>query len=78
MTPKEHSEYLISIFISNQHQWYLNNLVDGIRISHAKKCAILLVKEQIKDESQYEFGNPILVAKRKEFLNEVIKELEKL
>lgn len=76
MTPKERASELISRFISIQDDWYLDNLVDGLRIAQAKKSATYLVNQQIKDEKPYEFGHPILVGKRIDFLNEVLKEIE--
>jgi len=48
MTPKEKAEELISKYLSNQNEWYLENLVDGLRISHAKKCALIAVDEIYK------------------------------
>jgi len=45
MTPKEKAEELVSKYITNQNSWYLENLVDGLRIAHAKQCAILAVNE---------------------------------
>ena len=36
MTPKEKAEELISKYIIVQDEWYLDKLVDGLRIAQAK------------------------------------------
>lgn len=47
-TPIEKANELISIFLINQNKWYLENLVDGLRIAQAKKCALISVDEILK------------------------------
>ena len=48
MTPKEKAQELVSKYISCQNKWYLENLIDGLRISQAKQCALIAVDEIIQ------------------------------
>jgi hypothetical protein len=73
MTPKEKAEELVSKYITNQNSWYLENLVDGLRIAHAKQCALIAVDEII-DEYQKIFPN----VNRRNYWDEVKQEIEKL
>ena len=50
MTPQEKAKELVSKYITNQNKWYLENLVDGIRISQAKQCALIAVDEILDDD----------------------------
>jgi uncharacterized protein (UPF0303 family) len=43
MTPKEKAKELVSKYITNQDSWYLENLVDGLRVAQAKQCALIAV-----------------------------------
>jgi hypothetical protein len=72
MTPKEKAQELVSKYITNQNSWYLENLVDGLRIAHAKQCALIAVNEI------YQANLKIHVAKRNIYWNEVIQEIENL
>ena len=71
MTPKEKAEELVNKYITNQNFWYLKNLVDGLRISQARKCAIIAVDEII-DLLCHDI-NPLF-----NYWFEVKKEIEKL
>jgi hypothetical protein len=53
MTPKEKAEELVSKYITNQNSWYLENLVDGLRIAHAKQCALIAVDEILQLRKGY-------------------------
>ena len=72
MTPKEKAEELVSKYITNQNSWYLENLVDGLRIAHAKQCALIAVNE-ILDNNLW-FNDEI----NNNYWFEVIQEIEKL
>ena len=48
MTPKEKAKELVSKYITNQNSWYLENLVDGLRVAQAKQCALIAVDEIIQ------------------------------
>jgi hypothetical protein len=74
MTPKEKAEELVSKYITNQNSWYLENLVDGLRIAHAKQCALIAVDE-IMDCTKNGLG---LTKFSKEYWQEVKQEIEKL
>jgi hypothetical protein len=75
MTSKEKAEELISKYISNQNSWYLENLVDGLKIAQAKKCALIAVDE-ILDLiiTIYDYDGEVL----EPYWKQVKKELEKL
>jgi hypothetical protein len=47
MTPKEKAEELVSRYITAQNKWFMENLIDGLRISHAKQCALIAVDQVI-------------------------------
>ena len=74
LTPKEKAEELVSKYITNQNSWYLENLVDGLRIAHAKQCALIAVDE-IMDCTKNGLG---LTKFSKEYWQEVKQEIEKL
>jgi hypothetical protein len=50
LSPKEKAKELVSKYITNQNSWYLENLVDGLRIAHAKQCAIIACEQIIESE----------------------------
>ena len=54
MKPKEKAQELISKFISVQDKWYIDNLVDGLRCSHAKQCALIAINEIINALETYD------------------------
>lgn len=76
MTPKEKAEELISKYIIVQDEWYLDKLVDGLRIAQAKRCALVSVDEilWVLDEIDYN----IHIDSRIKFYNKVKQEIEKL
>ena len=81
MTPKEKAEELVSKYITNQNSWYLENLVDGLRIAHAKQCALIAVDEILKSgiEIDYYFDKSIgYYLSYLEYYGEVKQEIEKL
>jgi len=75
--PKEKAEELVSKYITNQNSWYLENLVDGLRITHAKQCALIAVDEILEcypaqcPKESYEMEQHI-------FWQQVKTEIEKL
>jgi hypothetical protein len=76
MTPKEKAEKLISKYIIVQDEWYLDKLVDGLRISQAKRCALIAIDEILNLLNEIDYNtysdNEI------RFYNEVKQEIEKL
>jgi hypothetical protein len=71
LTPKEKAEELVSKYITNQNSWYLENLVDGLRIAHAKQCALIAVDEILKVSLSY-------AGRDYDYYQEVKQEIEKL
>jgi hypothetical protein len=74
MTPKEKAEELVSKYITNQNSWYLENLVDGLRIAHAKQCALIAVDEIIIALNYNQWQN----TKQIDYFIEVKQEIELL
>jgi hypothetical protein len=76
MTPEEKAEELISKYITNQNSWYLENLVDGLRIAQAKQCALISVDEilNVLDDAD----DLIYYRSKFNFWTEVKNELEKI
>ena len=77
MTAKDKAQELLSKYISVQDKWYFKDLVDGLRISHAKQCALLAVYEIIAANPH---SNPfnISVYSTMDFWLEVRNEIIKL
>lgn len=74
MTPKEKAEELISKYVTNQNVWYLENLVDGLRLKQAKYCALIAVDE-ILEETMERDGMRVI---NNPYWLEVKQEIEKL
>jgi hypothetical protein len=72
LTPKEKAKELISKYINIQNSWYLENLVDGLRIAQAKKCALINVNEM------YNMASELDNIKYMNYLTDVETEIEKL
>jgi hypothetical protein len=70
MTPKEKAEELVNKYITNQNFWYLKNLVDGLRISQAKQCALIAVDEILN-------GSRLFYIEEYKYWQEVKQEIEK-
>lgn len=73
MTPKEKAEELISKYIIVQDEWYLDKLVDGLRIAQAKRCALIAVDEILFIVSKYNDTQAEVA-----YWKEVKQEIEKL
>jgi hypothetical protein len=67
LTPEQKAKELISEYINIQNSWYLENLVDGLRIAQAKKCALEAIEFAI-NYSDFHI----------EYLQQVKTEIEKL
>jgi hypothetical protein len=77
MTPaKEKAEELVSKYITNQNSWYLENLVDGLRVAHAKQCALIAVDEMLEVLYSLSDASQNVVDKR-DYLELVKQEIEK-
>jgi len=76
MTPKEKAYELISKYLIIQDEWYLEKLVDGLRIAQAKKCALVAIDEVlfVLDEIDYNIHTDSGI----KFYNKVKQEIEKL
>lgn len=76
MTPKEKAEELISKYIIVQDEWYLDKLVDGLRIAQGKRCALIVINEilWLLNEIDYDTYSDNAII----FYNEVKQEIEKL
>jgi hypothetical protein len=72
LTPKEKAKELISKYINIQNSWYLENLVDGLRIAQAKKCALFNINEM------YNMASELDNVKYMNYLTDVKTEIEKL
>jgi hypothetical protein len=72
LTPKEKAKELISKYINIQNSWYLENLVDGLRIAQAKKCALINVNEM------YNMASELDNIKYMNYLTDVEIEIKKL
>jgi hypothetical protein len=70
LPPKQKAEKLISEYINIQNSWYLENLVDGLRIAQAKKCALIAIK--------FAKENPLNTNGYNKYLQQVETEIEKL
>ena len=79
MTPLEKAQELISKFISVQDKWYIDNLVDGLRCSHAKQCALIAVDEVlIEIRKIYDIYTEVNIISIYQYWAKVKKEIEKL
>jgi hypothetical protein len=76
MKPKEKAEELISKYIIVQDEWYLDKLVDGLRIAQAKRCALIAVDEilNLLDEIDFNYHTDSGI----KFYIEVKQEITKL
>jgi len=72
LPPKQKAEELISEYINIQNSWYLENLVDGLRIAQAKKCALFNINEM------YNMASELNNVKYMNYLTDVKTEIEKL
>jgi hypothetical protein len=72
LPPKQKAEKLISEYINIQNSWYLENLVDGLKIAQAKKCALFNIKEM------YNMASELDNIKYMNYLTDVETEIEKL
>ena len=72
LPPKQKAEKLISEYINIQNSWYLENLVDGLRIAQAKKCALINIKEM------YNMASELDNVKYMNYLTDVETEIKKL
>ena len=84
MTAEEKAIDLFNKYITSQHKWYLENLVDGLRISQAKQCAKIAVEEIIltnpKIKTKNEKNNCVWYSDEinTEYWNKVLNEIENL
>lgn len=76
---KDHANYLINKFVGVTMHHQFNYLVDGVRLSLAKKSALILVDEIINERSDKNFSyydDAINQKNRLNYWDEVKQEIE--